>query len=300
MVNQKLTADDDVYFIRHKIKKEDESPELNRNTIRDIMRQKRIAIMFENEPWNVVFDGKPSVDYFQGLKNNSKYRSALSYFHNISSKGGYIIAEYLDGETPGNCYGAIVSRVSKGTQIEPAAGFQVTLQLDANFYEIIDYSKYPVLLAIRPPFGTLCKPGRDTYREFVNYKLTKQPPELSTHLLHPKMAEQMCVEYLRSVGVNGHTLSYCTLKPGQTLAVIDIYGVLNNDKDVFAQVKNGEIAPPDLAAFKEFTKNNIDGANIVFSKDRNKAEPKIVFINIDDVFDHFKTHNPKMLEKMIF
>jgi hypothetical protein len=172
--------------------------------------------------------------------------------------------------------------------------------LDPNFYEIIDYSKYPVLLAIRPPYGTLCKPGRDTYWEFVNYKLTGERPDLSTKLLHPKMAEQMCVEYLRSVGVNGHKLNYCTLKPGKTLAFIDICGVLDNKKDVIAQVKNGKIEKSALDAFAKFTINNIDGVNIVFSKDRDKAEPYIVFVNIDDVFDHFKKTKPEMLEKMIF
>lgn len=305
MFNQKLTADDEVYFIRHKIKNEDETPEINRKTILDIMRQKRIAIMFENEPWSMVFDTsaeKPKSKYFeQFTKENSTYRSALNYFFNISKKGGYIVAEYLDGEMQGNGYGAIVSRVLKGTQVESAAGFQVTLQLDANFYEIINYSKYPVLLAIRPPYSTICKPSRSTYKEFINFKLAGDVDfPLSLDLLHPEMAEQMCVEYLRSVGVNGHKLSYCSLRPGKTLAVIDICGVLDNDKDVFAQVKNGNIENDALDAFVKFTQNNFDGVNIVFSKDRNKARTNVVFVNIDDVFNHFKAYNPKMLVKMIF
>jgi hypothetical protein len=301
MSNQKLTVNDEVYFIRHKV-----TDEVDRKMILEVMRQKRIAIMFKNDPWIAVFDAsaeKPSAKYFEHFtKKNSTYRSALNYFHKISSEGGYIVAEYLDGEMPGNGYGAIVSRVLKGTQVESAAGFEVTLQLDASFYEIIDYSKYPVLLAIRPPYSTLCKPSRNTYKEFINFKLADVVDfaEVSLDLLHPKMAEQMCVEYLRSVGVNGNKLSYCTLKPGKTLAVIDICGVLYNDRDVFAQVKNGEIEKSDLEAFAKFTQNNIEGVNIVFSKDTDKAEPNIVFINIDDVFNHFKANNRNMLVKMTF
>lgn len=301
MCNKGLSEDDHVYFIRHK-EGNDVEKDNRRKSILDLMKQKRIAIFFENKPWSNVFDentGQPITTYIeQFTQNHSTYRSALTFFWKLSSQGGYVVAEYLDGKTPNDGYGAIVSRIIPGTKVEAANGFEVTLKLDDNCYEVFDYYKHPVLLAIRPPFNTICEPSRPTYKAFVGYTLFTNEPVLSTELLHPKMVEQMCVEWLRKVGVKGRKLSYCTLRPGKSLAVVDICGILDDGKAVFAQVKNSEIDPDDLRDFDNFTKKYNDGVNIVFSTDRNRQRGNIVFVNIDDIFNGFKESNLQMLKKM--
>lgn len=297
----KLSDSDKVYFIRHK-EGEDIEKENRKKSIIELMHQKRIAIFFENEPWSKVYDeksGLPSLGYFHKFtQENSTYRSALNFFHRLSTEGGYIVAEYLGGKVPNGGCGAIVSKILKGTKVEKAEGFEVTLKLDENHYKEFDYYTHPVLLAIRPPYGTICQPSRETYRAFVDYTLFGTPPVLSADLLHPKMVEQMCVEYLRKVGVNGNKLSYCTLRPGKTLAVIDICGVLENNEEFFAQVKNGKIDKYDLAAFEEFTNKNIAGLNVVFSNDPPGKRNNVTFLNIDVIFKYFIDTNKQMLLRM--
>ena len=73
----------------------------------------------------------------------------------------------------------------------------------------------------------------------------KIPEKEALELLHPNMVEQLCVEYLRREGYSDFekdTLDYCTLRPGKSLAIIDIAGRLESKRWLFAQVKNDSLS----------------------------------------------------------
>lgn len=296
-----LTDKDKVYFIRHN---NDKSNNVKiKNDIESMCNNKRIGIRFENKSWNKVWDkqkNEPSSTFFK-TKRNRSYKPAVEMFNKLSADGGYVVAEYLSGRYPVNKYGIIVSRIAKVRQVL-AKEYQVTLQLDKNFYHHLEYAKYPVLLAARPPIVTICEPKRNTYREFVNFVLTGNKPTLTADLLHPIAAEQMCVEYLREYGVKGDKLNYCTLRPGGNTAVFDICGVLDNGKDLFAQVKNGPIDGDDVTKLEFLCSNKPNSVCVIFSRNKRGSlnlKRNTHFFDVeDDIFAKFKEFNPAMLHKM--
>jgi hypothetical protein len=296
------------YFIRHKNPKEKEIPAR-------LFDEKRIAIYFDREPWEHVFDiekliphgGKFTEEYKKaaGAGYARTYASALNLISQIQTNGGYIFAEYGDSFIGNMGNGCILGQVEAGTPVENVDGISpVTLRMKPSTIKIINYADYPVLLAIRPPYGTICCPSRNTYKTIADYHFDKKDVILSSDLLHPKMAEQMCVEYLRSVGLEtGNselTLSHCFLQPGKTLATIDIAGRLHNGKSIFAQVKNGEIRQDIERDFFDFVGDKAIG--VIFSKfigDHRKISDGRYKVNIDGVFSYFTRSNRQLLVDLI-
>lgn len=296
------------YFIRHKLKGDEY----------DLCDAHRIAIDFENLP---VPEKQTELDpdHFRDLPSRyaSAYRTALNYMINLRDLGGYVFAEYgrgYIGKNRSEDIGCILARIEPQDRFEAFApsnkkySYQVSLQLNPNSIGYIRYSDFPVLLAIRPPFSTICQPSR-TYQEIASAFFDRQriPGSKALELIHPKMVEQLCVEYLRQKGHKNHKLDYCALRPGKSLAIIDIAGRLTNKQWIFAQVKNASLSQSysaELACELErfIGKSDEERAEGVlfgsFDKGQSYDGP-ISFVDLNDVLEYFRQRQSTILEDMI-
>ena len=242
---------------------------------------------------------------------NKKYKSALDYFWRLGKYGGLVVAEYNNDPY------CLIGVVKPNTKIENFNNkFNVTIQLQDT--EDIKYSEYPVLLAVRPSHGTICEPKTSFFINIIPRIYNKTLNDLlnidnltKRKLLHPKMLEQMCVEYLRRKAFkDDQILKYCILRPGKNLAKIDIAGVSSANKLVYAQVKANQIKSVDHEEFKNLFKDkeeNNDTINIIFCENIDKIEHKsenIIYIDIDkEVFRYFNEEDyndgQEMIQRMI-
>jgi len=290
------------YFIRHKFPGDEE----------DLCDSRRIAINFENHR----IPGKQTEldpDRFRG-----SYRSALNYMIRLRDQGGYVFAEYgggYIGKRRSGDKGCILARIEPQDQFDafnaPANDYtyQVTLKLDPNSVGYIRYSEFPVLLAIRPPFSTICQPSR-TYPQIAAAFFNREslPATDVLEFMHPKMVEQLCVEYLRRRGHENDLLDYCMLRPGKSLAIIDIAGRLSpSGQKLFAQVKNAPLSADrssklasELESF--IGKSNANNAvGVLFGRfeGAQNYDGPISFVDLEEVFQYFRKQQKAVLEDMI-
>jgi hypothetical protein len=317
------TKDDgqeEVYFIRHKPVSQSETGRTKQD-LEDLKEQERISIFYDNRPINEVVDnyhilkGKyPDGNiqykdaYFSKTKDNkSKYRSALNMIWRLGKYGGLVVSEY---NNDAHC---LIGNVPPNTKIELFTAkhsnfeFNVTLKLEGTI--TIAYSDCPVLPAVRPPFQTICNPTSSFFKEIIPaiYRDGLGSVQPARSLLHPKMLEQMCVEYLRTVGyAKRKLLKYCILRPGKNLPTIDIAGVSADDRKIYAQVKADEIKPKAIDTLKQYMEEMEDTSNAVYVvfcegvRGRGTVEG-ITYIDVDTVFDHFNSSETGqgMIKRMI-
>jgi hypothetical protein len=294
----------DVYFIRH-------NDDDNMNNIYELEKNGLIALFYENISWKKVFnDGLINLEEIEGFTKSrywQTYKGSLEKLYHLSKNGGYAFVEYNSGRGLKNDkygYGCVFVEVEKNTNISSSISFEVTLKYKK--LEDVSYIDFPVLLAIRPPFSTICIPYRPTFAKIADYLLSGTK-EICLDYLHPKMAEQLCVEYLREVSQkNTGKLSYCTLKPGGSTAVIDITGesyIGDISMTIFAQVKNGSIIEDDLDRFQELCEVDADCYGYIFATEEplKKLNSNVSYIDLNEVFDHFNATKKGrlMLEQMI-
>lgn len=293
------------YFIRHKSK--------DPKTFQTLLSENSIAIFFDNLPWHEVFDENaktPRADYFttdyslkEGRGYSRAYTSAIRLINEIRSNGAYVFAEYGDAYLGNEQYGCILGRVEKDSSIVEIPGIsKIGIRLIPSSIKKILYSDYPVLLAIRPPYGTICCPQRSTYAMVAEQLYGSKKITLSADLIHPNMVEQMCGEYLRIFSLHendpSYRLAFCSMKIGKNLATIDISGRLQNGKRLFAQIKNGHINKSDEDKFIAFLGK--DDIGIIFDKTRTTGTSRGVYrLNVDDIFQKFLKHNPQLIADLI-
>lgn len=283
------------YFIRHK---SDDSHE-----IKELLGNNLISIFYDNAPWDAV-SKKEFWDQIEhqdkkGSKRYSAYKTSVEYFKEISNNGGWIFSEYGSSLLSSGKKGCLLGEIRKGTEVKVHKDLNVTLQL-ANVTEI-EYSKYPVLLAIRPPFGTICSPNRKTYSTLAESLMLNKPLVPDLTLMHPTVVEQMCVEHLRLHGLESDKemrLDYLFLNVGKTMATYDIAGRINNGKKVFCQVKHGPIHPQTEEHFIKSIPN--DAIGVIYADNvENKTVGNIYYRNIKDIYHTLNCENPQMINDMI-
>lgn len=283
------------YFIRHK----DE----NRKNLSKLLQNHKIAIFFEDIPWNQATDAEywksPERKNQKGSRYFTAYKTAVEFFKMLSKDGGQIFAEYENAILPNGKKGCLLGTVTPGTPVLEWDGCNTTLQLQ-NVVEV-EYAKYPVLLAIRPPYGTICQPQRQTYAKLAESLLKHKPIQPDIELIHPSVAEQMCVEFLRIYGISEKEedkLNYLFLNVGKTMATVDIAGRLNNNKKVFCQVKHGPIHDNTKKAFVEIIPKEAIG--VIFANNvANEVIGNIHYINIKDIYQKILKDSPQMIIDMI-
>ncbi len=289
----------DTYFIRHKLRGDEV----------ELCDAHRIAIDFDNLP--ISGDATELGSEIRGA-----YRTALTYMIHLRDHGGYVFAEYGEGyigNRRSGDIGCILAKVEPQRRFgafKPTAKdyeYQVTLELDPSSIGYIRYSEFPVLLAIRPPFSTICRPSR-TYPQIAEAFFDRKPMPAQDvlELLHPKMVEQLCVEYLRRRDQDDR-LDYCMLRPGKSLAIIDIAGRLVSGEALFAQVKNAPLSADrssklagELERFVCSAKED-NAVGILFGqfKDAQDCDGPISFVDLRDVIRSFHGEDRKVLEDMI-
>lgn len=296
--------DEKVFFIRHTPYK------LDRTTkdLDDLKKSNQIAIFYDNAPFdrvvkNIDYSGNRIEyieEYFSNNRNlpnyNKVYKSALNYMWFLGKNGGLVVAEY---NSEGQCS---IGRVLPNTKIEVfKEKFNVTLPLTKVIQ--IDYADYPVLPAVRPPHGTICEPHTSFFRDIIPaiFNNALSSIKIRRSLLHYKMLEQLCLEYLREKKI----LKYCILRPGKTVATIDIAGVSFGGKTIYAQVKADHIDETEHKEFTDFVKDKKDTINFIFCERANEIKDKsdnTNYIDVDkDVFDFFNStdEGKKMIKRMI-
>ena len=265
-----------VYFIRHK--------NFSSEVFESLKNKKLIAIDF-----GMSIDAS-----FENIEYESNaHKTAVRYFLDLNEKGGLVVAHY------GNDQYVTVGDISRGTQIEPFMHFRMSLEYTPK--KTLHFADYPVLSTVWPQQGTMCIPRTPFFQEIVPAIIGNKPLKLERRLLHTKMLEQLCVEYLYKADLGDDKLDYCILRPGKTAPVIDIAGVTCGGKKLYAQVKANKIGSVARNNFEEFVSES--SLNIIFSADLSDetifSGKKITCVNVDEVFNHFHENKPQMLKDMI-
>lgn len=173
-----------------------------------------------------------------------------------------------------------------------------TLHFAPDTVRELKIEDYPVYLAARPPYTTVCRPQSCFFTCCIPVIYDGKPLKADVKLLHYKMLEQLCEEYLRRFGVEGVRMTNTICKVGKSLSVFDIIGRLENGKKVFAQVKadrEDDTAERYLRLYKES-----DKACYLFFDDCRAGENRRR-IAVSEVFGRFaeSAWGRKMLADMI-
>ncbi len=318
--NDYLVNGKKVYFIRHNT-----TDEIDKYVIRKLAEESRIGLFYENQPFDsFVYEGSyhtknsvaDSVNKYRtqldkskkkDFKPNQGYATSLNYIRELSLDGGYIFVEYNRGELGEVGFGCYFCEIEKNTNITSMnyedQSEQKELYITLKYKKIkeLKYSAYPALLAARPTHSTLCIPRRVTFAVVAKVLLGQSDKiTLTTDLLSAAAVEQMCVEYLRSTEFFD-PLDYCLLRPGRSLASIDIAGVTKGGHSIYGQVKNSVIKKNDLSDFQKFCKGIDPKYSIVFSKKSDDFQDikDVTFHFIEDIFDYFLDNKRKMIEALI-
>jgi hypothetical protein len=312
-----LSVSSPVYFIRHNVA--NDQPHAKPEALIKIASEDRIAIFWDLSSVDTLYQAQHpylvNTPYFKEKhhKYYDSYQSAAGYFAELANSGGLVIAEYHSGWFhPDKFYGAKIGIVEPNSKIEPlnihVEGELVTYGTTIKLTGVkhVRYSDCPVLLAVRPPYGTMCRPKSYLFTDIIPSLYDGKEPTLEIESLHPKMLEQLCVEFLRSRGLtslNGShfTLAYCTLKPGKSLATVDIVGISSDKRKLFAQVKFSMISPKDRDTFMSLAASNQDGVNIIFSDDASETKDNVIYKNVREIFDFYAATEDgrSMLRSMI-
>lgn len=150
-----------------------------------------------------------------------------------------------------------------------------TVQLDIDTVQLVETGEAVGLRAGRPRQGTICNwsncgtrladlvEGRSPSREWANLSTEQQ--------------EAVCAEFLRHHNGDHPRLEFLLLPVGRTLKDVDIYGLDNDGKEVFAQVTyrqpGGKEFHEKLEKLKGYANDNA-GVKLVYFCRCGEAEEK--------------------------
>jgi len=262
-----------IYFIRHKftgLKEAAPSFEANRY----------IGFHFADEFHERKEDYKALHDGYE-----KGFGRAYDAFHNIGHSGAIVVFEY---NNPNHFY---VATVPANQKIQP---FHFTMADEEKLiYKILqygdvrqfNYASHPVLLALRPPYSTVCQPG-DHFRRIIKHLYLGEPLEKNVNLLHPKILEQLCENYLRSDFVDSKIkILYTTMKTGKTLPIVDIVGRSEDGHKLLIQITHhsGSQAAEKAQKLVDIQRELENTISIMFSGEKS--------LSIDGLDYHFTTHD---------
>jgi len=264
---------EDVIFIRHKLgATKDDFERLWDNDI--------IAIHFYN-------NGLDPDNYKDRTARNSLIR-LIKY----AKKGVLVVADY-SMLYPGRFK---IGEITEDTMLKLedfSNGEREYKTVKLEKVKIFDYKDYPLLKAVQPR-GTISRwPSVHKYVNSIYYN--KKLP-LDVDFLHPSQLEVLCYEYLRNnIELNGYKMEFLLLPIGRTLFDVDIVGINNIGKKIYAQVthkkintKHFAIKISKLANYK--SKNNLlvfFGPEMISKDHKNEMEKNsIKYITIKEVFNY--------------
>ncbi len=170
-----------------------------------------------------------------------------------------------------------------------------TLSFDDAKVKELRIEDYPVYLAVRPPFGTVCCPSSAFFTDCLPAVYEGEPIKLDKKLLHSSMLEQLCEEYLRRVGFGGEKMTHSICKVGHSMSVFDIVGRAEKGKIFYAQVKSDKEDDTASSYFAKY-KNDEQHCYLFFDDCIQTSDYRI---STDEVFEYFKQNDIQVLCDMI-
>lgn len=279
-----------IYFIRHKFNGIDEAAII-------LMNQKLIGFHFADE----FFERKE--DYKQLHTGYEKgFSKAFDAFSRLGQSGGIVVFEYND---PDEFYVATVNGNQKISRFDFEYSDQTVFIYKVLQYvkaRKFSYAEYPVLLAIRPPYGTACQPGWH-YRQIIRHIYLGSNLPRTVNLLHPKVLEQLCENYLRSEFVPPPIrIQYTIMKTGKTLPIVDIVGRSLTGQKLLVQVTHHSGGPAKAKAEQliKIRRHIPSAKSILFSADSHLAIDGLdIHVNISSVFSTFNNSPEDWHQAMI-
>ena len=325
---------DNVIFIRHKLDGADEV-----GLCEKLYNEKKIAYHYIGETHEVCRDiykkeysTKLSLleKQYKAKTIKNAYKAAVLFEDAIKNKK-LVIAEYtFENGKKEYLLGRVVGKKIEDIEYKNSNNFYKTLQLEDSPIKF-SVEEFPVYLAVRPPFITLCEyGGRGSSEEITenndDIKLRNNPffvkiipiiykhkknisvdekIEFDVHLLHHSMIEQMCEEYLRLHGYDekeATQLQYNSCRVGKSMEKYDIVGRAKNNVMIYAQVKaDWKESYVNIFEDVEFPKEE-KAEMILFASENGKnveLNNGAKFVSIQDVFKYFNNDvGQKMLMDM--
>jgi hypothetical protein len=153
------------------------------------------------------------------------------------------------------------------------------------------YAQIIVLLALRPPYATICQPGLP-FERIIRRLYLGYPLERSVQLLHPSFLEQLCENFLRSdFAPPTIRLLYTTAKTGKTLPTVDIVGRNAEGQILMVQISHaaGAGALEKAQKLVSLTATVPGAISILFSGDGNLTEAGLDYsFSVDAIFQVFE------------
>lgn len=285
------------YYIRHA-----EKLNIDNITRASLLKNRKIAIHFPQDKHGAI--SKKDNNSLDPNDYASKFKGDISVLCELANDGGYVCAEYfLPDKDDCEC---LVGYVKPNSEIELIQGKwgdieegysgrpAVLKALSLQKVKIIKPSEQPSLLIGRPRQGTICRwHGAGKKVENLVKGNKKSNPGLGG--LSTKQQEILCSEFMRLHGKTFPrlpTLSHLFLPIGGTMKDIDIYGISQDGKKIFAQVTYSNFEGAKVKEkCKKLTKYSDEGKNhLVFFCDIEKPkkdEDGILIFPIQQVFDRF-------------
>ena len=273
---------ENVIFIRHILDKKDETESM--------YNQYKIAYNNDGKPWNTTNKDYIGYKIFDKLlKEPEKY---------------LLIAEYENK--------ILVGKIEKKSKVGYEYGKYKTLQFSKeSIKKYYPSEDFPVYQAVRPQKSTCCEPHTAFMTKvlpFIYKHEDNQKIQATTELLHAKVIEQMCEEYLRQKGYDEtdekSKLDYSSCRVGKTMKDFDIVGRAKNGRTVLAQVKSDNVSK--YLGLYENIKKEDNKVYIVFADGENNQKPifknkelNIQFIPIKSIYKYFVRNNRQMIIDMI-
>lgn len=228
----------DTYFARHNMG-------VDSKTKSRIFNERRIAIHFpwtKNNPEGSKNDTR-SINPFDYSMSGKKALNALS---RLAKEGGYVCAQY---ENEDNYVVGVISPNSKieiykgkwGEKNVRAGKVAILKSLKMKRCKLVAPADYAEMHIGRPRQGTLTK--WKNCGMLISNLVESRKSRFSISKLDPSKQEIICQEFLR-MNNNKYGLpklvSLCT-SPGRTMKDVDILGIADDNKKIFAQVTFSKI-----------------------------------------------------------
>lgn len=213
-----------------------------------------------------------------------------------------VVAEYQlcaadDGENYRESKRLLLGKLKK-EKVEDYKGYRFpmkTLSFDGKTVRKLRIEDYPVYLAVRPPYGTVCCPSSAFFTVCLPAIYEGRKIELDKKMLHSSMLEQLCEEYLRRVGFSGEKMTHIVCKVGHSMSIFDIIGRSEKGKKFYAQVKSDREDETAAQYFAEY-KDDEQHCYLFFDDCLQTLGNRV---STDEVFEYFRQNDAGVLYDMI-
>lgn len=237
------------------------------------------------------------------------YYKAINHFNDLSSNGGYVIADYrtlVDEYGLNDMNDFSIGYIKKGTQIETISidcskcekkrNYFKALRFDGEFTRLSRHSYG--LFNIPFPRGTIDRLHIISKDNLVRM-MRKEPLTDRIESLNPPQVEVLCAEYLREEDkkIEGlPTLDYPIAPVGKFLPDIDIVGRSKDGYMILAQVSLS-VTKEKIEKLKNASKGIKDQVILLYFTSKEGEEDGIRLVDVKKIYEESK--NNRRLRAMI-